>query len=161
MKTCTGPKQRLKDCPLKTAYICENFAFPPSVSVGVPLVQVRSRSRGYERAPIRAFSTQSTANHSGSSLHSYATLDAFDRLSRIFTVVSVEISIIGSFLLRLVKLETEAVIASRALFGRLSNLEGDLFGIASVGDRVGWDRFSVSCPSLQKMYHTHCEVRRE
>jgi hypothetical protein len=25
MKTCTDPRQRLKDCPLKTAYICESF----------------------------------------------------------------------------------------------------------------------------------------
>jgi hypothetical protein len=33
----------------------KTFAFPLSVSGGVPLVQVRSRSRGYERAPSAAF----------------------------------------------------------------------------------------------------------
>jgi hypothetical protein len=58
--------------------------------------------------PIYTSFTKSAGNHNGSSSHLYSTPHGLDRLSRIFVIVKVEMSIItGSFSPILRKLEAE------------------------------------------------------
>jgi hypothetical protein len=64
--------------------------------------------------PIGISSTKTEDNHTGLNSHLYLTPNGLDRLSRIFTVVKHEISIItGSFSPMLDRLEAETVTKAR------------------------------------------------
>src|SRR5437763_6177811 len=66
--------------------------------------------------PIRTFSTKSAGSHSGSSLNRYSTLDSLDRLPKIFTIMSIDTSIIaGRLSPRLHELKVETVVGARVL----------------------------------------------
>jgi hypothetical protein len=76
--------------------------------------------------PIYALTTESVINYRGLIPYSYSILDELNRLSRIFVIINVEISIIvRPSLSRLGKLEIDSYW-DKSVFGRFSDRERGL-----------------------------------